>query len=79
MNMATGLVLHSATVLADGRVLMVGGLAEIYDVDARTWSMTGIPLVGRIYHTTTLLADTKVLVVGGDGGGVVQESAELYW
>lgn len=79
MNMATGLVLHSATVLADGRVLMVGGLAEIYDVDAGTWSMTGIPLVGRIYHTTTLLADTKVLVVGGDGGGVVQESAELYW
>jgi N-acetylneuraminic acid mutarotase len=78
-NMATGLTLHTATALADGRVLIVGGVAEIYDVDTGIWSMTGSPLVARMYQTVTMLANTNVLVVGGNGNGVEQATAELYW
>ena len=77
---------HTATLLADGKVLVAGGYggagnslntAELYDPKTGTWSVTGnlnTPRSG--YHTATLLRDGKVLVVGGYDGGAV--SAELY-
>ena len=64
---------HTATVLFNGSVLVVGGTgggtaattAEIYNPTANTWTPTGSPACGRTSHTATLLQNGKVLVVGG--------------
>ena len=75
----------TATVLADGRVLVTGGdaglftesvpsaLAEIYDSSSGTWSEAGQMAALRILHTMTVLSDGRVLVVGGGGN-----STEIY-
>jgi hypothetical protein len=74
---------HTATLLADGRVLVVGGLgaegsAELYDPAA--WTGTGQPLTPRVGQTATALLDGRVLIVGGwtREGGELLASAELY-
>jgi len=85
---------HSATLLADGRVLVAGGStvssagakgyvnntsAEIYDPAANTWTATPPMSAARSHHTTTLLPDGKVLVVGGENVSyLVEVSAEVY-
>lgn len=82
---------HTATLLPDGRVLVVGGWngsstpefasAEIYDPTNETWSYTDSLSVARRMHTATRLADGRVLVVGGyydDQHGAVTTSAEIY-
>ncbi len=66
---------HVMTVLADGRVLVTGGLsdhgntvldsAEIYDPVRRRWTPTGSMRWQRVGHTATLLFDGRVLVTGG--------------
>jgi hypothetical protein len=72
---------HTATLLPNGKVLVVGGAngagssAELYDPATGRWSITGSLLGARFDHTATLLPDGKVLVVGGVNGG---NSAELY-
>ncbi|HET9531418.1 MAG TPA: kelch repeat-containing protein [Blastocatellia bacterium] len=77
---------HTATLLQNGKVLVVGGRntdsAELYDHATGTWSSTGsLPLVCEL-HTATLLANGKVLVVGGfsSSRGFFEffSSAELY-
>jgi hypothetical protein len=85
--------LHTLTLLADGRVLVVGGAdmsdgignlasAEIYDSNTGRFAATGSMSVGRAEHTATLIpgaAGDKVLVAGGYGGGTLPlASAELY-
>ncbi len=73
---ATGLLpqgraFHTATLLADGRVLVVGGFglsqttAALFDPASNTWSETGPLTTPRYGHTATLLADGRVLVAGG--------------
>ena len=64
--------LHTATLLKDGKVLIVGGIgedglngAELYDPQNERWGVTGSLNTHRIYHTATLLKNGKVLVVGG--------------
>jgi len=72
---------HTATLLQDGRVLVVGGVgaysvlgsAELYDPVSGTWSLTGSMHLPRVGHTATLLSDGRVLVAGGDTG-----TAEIY-
>lgn len=69
----TGRSFHTATLLADGRVLMIGGSsgslaiasAELYDPASGTFSAAGTSSTPRMLHTATLLADGSVLVVGG--------------
>ena len=75
-TMIEGTTLQTATVLKDGRVLIVGGegvgsgsaTAEIYDPSTGQFSATGSMPEGREGHTATLLRDGRVLVVGGDEG-----------
>jgi N-acetylneuraminic acid mutarotase len=77
---------HTATLLRDGRVLVVGGLtvtlqdgglfpslpseAEIYDPKADRWSATAPMGAFRLGQTATLLADGRVLIVGGQDEGL---------
>ena len=58
---------HTATLLQDGRVLVVGinGSAELYDPASGTWAATGSLLQSRSGFTATLLSNGKVLVAGG--------------
>lgn len=70
---------HTATVLADGRILIVGGAiisgagmrdvpmdsVEIFDPGAGTSILTGHLALGRFSHSATLLPSGKVMVIGG--------------
>jgi hypothetical protein len=80
---------HTATLLANGKVLVAGGYsddavasavdsAEVYDPKTGTWSFTGSMAEPRTSHTATLLADGRVLVVGGFNGEKDNVTAELY-
>ena len=84
---------HTATRLADGRVLVVGGeasfadslglsSAEIYDPSTGSWAQTGSMNTGRTNHSATLLADGHVLVAGGNDsaayGPTYFTSVEIY-
>jgi hypothetical protein len=80
-SMSTGRELQSATLLANGKVLVAGGSdavgasasAEIYDPLAATWTLTGSMSAARESPSATLLPNGSVLVVGGGPAG-----AEIY-
>jgi Galactose oxidase, central domain len=77
--MGLGRERHTATLLADGRVLIVGGVgepaadfsdtavteAEIWDPATGSFSSAGQDAAGRALHTATLLPDGRVLITGG--------------
>lgn len=75
---------HTATLLADGTVLVVGGgdgSAELFDPATETFSPTGSPITRRSGHAAVLLSDGKVLIAGGYSQGpmpLMLDSAELY-
>lgn len=82
---------HTATLLSNNKVLVVGGAtvstklntAELYDPADGSWTRTAHDLTdARYYHTATLLTyvghQESVLVVGGQGNSGVLGSAELY-
>jgi N-acetylneuraminic acid mutarotase len=78
---------QTATLLLNGKVLVVGGVnngevlvnAELYDPATGNWTATTPMKVAREFHTATLLPDGKVLVAGGlDNSGSATNSAELY-
>ena len=74
-SMAVGRYLHTATLLQNGKVLIVGGVvtstsapvatAEVYDPATGTFTTTGAMVTAREQHTATLLADGRVLIAGG--------------
>jgi hypothetical protein len=74
---------HTATLLEDGTVLIVGGhgqsdgpaSSELFDPATGEWRRTGRMSRDRSYHTATLLADGTVLVAGGL---ITVADAELY-
>lgn len=76
----------TATRLANGRILVVGGFgnsdalasAELYDTETGLWEFTAPLATGRHSHTATLLASGKVLVAGGSDGRSRLASAEIY-
>jgi hypothetical protein len=79
---------HTATLLTDGRVLVVGGFsestsdyvvhsAELFDPTTSTWTLLKAPL-GAGDHSATLLGDGRVLVVGWPGGTVTGDSWAIF-
>ena len=88
-NLAQQRYQHTATLLPNGEVLVVGGnghhsggvqaSAELYDPASGTWTSTGNLASARENHTATLLPNGKVLVASGAGiTGNRLASAELY-
>ena len=79
---------HTATRLANGKVLVTGGSdgtvalasAELFDPATGSFTATGSMGVPRAFHSATLLADGTVLVVGGgsDFESGTLGSAERY-
>ena len=76
----------SATLLPDGRVLVVDGWdgnrslasAELYDPRSGSFSPTGSMSVARLFPSATLLPDSRVLLAGGSEFNGPLASAELY-
>src|SRR5262245_25693487 len=90
-NLNVGRSSHTATLLANGKVLVTGGeygtdqftrSAELYDPASGTWSFTGNLHFLGAGNTATLLANGKVLAAGGLGSachtGTCGNIAELY-
>ncbi|MEK2646228.1 kelch repeat-containing protein [Bdellovibrio sp. BCCA] len=79
-SLVTGRCYHSATLLSDGRVMVIGGrtenslalgisnylsTAEIYNPATNTWTAAASMTTNRGYHSAILLKNGKVFVVGG--------------
>ena len=70
-RMHSGRSKHTATLLRNGKVLVVGGLtdapvgsAELYTPASRTWTTAG-SIPPRYRQAATLLADGRALIAGG--------------
>jgi len=84
---------HTATLLADGRVLIAGGgktdegpsqlgdgasSAEVFDQATGAFTLIGNMTAGRVGQTATLLTDGRVLITGGWTSSSPIATAELY-
>ena len=81
---------HTATLLADGRVLIAGGFreegtseiaissAEIFNPETNAFTPTGDMNAPRDGHTATLLSNGQVLIAGGWNQTGRTSTAELY-
>jgi uncharacterized protein YjdB len=86
-NMSSARYQHTAMLLADGRVLITGGIdssstiiagAGLFDPSTRMFSPTGSMLAPRSNHSATLLPNGQVLIAGGFSGAADLSSAELF-
>jgi len=81
-------LMHTATPLPDGTVLVAGGypaglaFSELFDPATQTWSRAGDMLTPRYSHAATLLPNGNVLVSGGEywslHGYVYPASTEVF-
>jgi hypothetical protein len=88
-HLANARQLHTASLLADGKVLVAGGMldnagtatatAELFDPTTQMFTATkGTLATARDFHTATVLNDGTVLVTGGDNGTGTLATAEVY-
>src|SRR5215472_4673730 len=78
-SLSTPRYYHTATLLSDGRVLVIGGATngpqtfpdpgtpsvEVYDPATGTWTVNGSLIGQRLLHTATLLSNGTLVVAGG--------------
>lgn len=87
--MAVGRNQAAWTVLADGRILVTGGISascaapdhgatEIYDPSTGTWASAAPAPTARIGGTAVTLADGRVLVAGGSVADQPTTAVDLY-
>src|SRR3989475_2489784 len=79
---------HTATLLANGTVLIAGGRdaadqplasAEIYDPATGRYTLLASPLPAPVWgHTATRLDDGTVLIAGGQRGARYRRAAQLF-
>ncbi len=77
---------HTATLLEDGKVLIVGGdnqngtvsQTEMFDPVSRTSSLAAVLGAARTDHTATRLSDGRVLIIGGRDQNGTLTSTEIY-
>lgn len=86
-HLTTGRSLHSAALLANGNVLVMGGQdfmntilasAELYDQSSNSWAPVASMLSARAAMTATTLNNGMVLVAGGFAYGSALASTEIY-
>jgi Galactose oxidase, central domain len=87
-EMSVGRADHTATLLADGRVLVAGGrgpnvidplaTAELFDPGTGSWSPAADMLIAHEGHTATLLLDGRVLVVGEEGSELYDAESDTW-
>jgi N-acetylneuraminic acid mutarotase len=85
-DLAQSRTAHTATLLPNGKVLVVGGAsgftaiqaAEEYDPASNTWASAGSTASPHAGHTATLLQNGKVLIAAGAAGLSIGSAAELY-
>ena len=88
-SMGTPRALHTATLLDNGKVLVIGGKrdattslasAEVYDPADRSWTPARYDMTGgaRFVHTATRLGNGHVLVAGGFRNGANVLTTEVY-
>jgi hypothetical protein len=71
---------HSATMLPNGKLLVLGGGAvnnAVLDLSMDAWSDVSTP-INFLYHSATLLPNGKVLVAGGYIDSVDSSAAKVY-
>ena len=83
------LVLHTATLLSNGRLLVAGGTSDgsdsgasnqafLYDPRTGDWVETGVMRASRKGHFAVLLQNGRVLVGGGKNGSGFLNTSEIY-
>ncbi len=89
VSLGTPRAYHSATLLSDGRVLIVGGLTataaestptplattELYDPRTNSWSPGGVLATGRALHAAVRLPNGEVIAIGGNTSAVYNAPA----
>lgn len=74
---------HVATLMKDGRVIVVGGVggtlqSEIYDPVDGTWLLGPMTVEGRYRFAGVTLADGSILIIAGQSTTKVLHTSEIY-
>ncbi|CAF0977115.1 unnamed protein product [Adineta ricciae] len=85
-NMTNARCQHTASVLSNSIVLVVGGQNngtllksnEVYNFSTGSWNLSSNLIDGRYDHTVTKLPDGSILIVGGRGEINALKSVEKY-